>query len=327
MHSCGDPTGRTVNSASRRQPTETTLNNLVFTTGGFSCGSTLLFTLLRKSQEFHCLYEPLHERLREHRRAGLRVYEHHYHVDDYFAEYGGFHDLERLFDPKLGTSRLALGAHDEAPELYRYLSYLIGMGFTRRPKVLLKFNRASFRLPWLRSAFPHAIVVHIYRDCESQWQSIVRRTQAYLGQSDVGQDRVTFNGMNVATWCDDLAGTYPELGADQCSGGFERFSRLWDLSRREGIAHAHLTIRFEDLTGDFESVASKLWATLGCTSDYRALERWVVRPEEQQPLVPRSNSLGSRIARLGVRLRFELAKRQVRQAEMRPRQQPAPESD
>jgi hypothetical protein len=32
------------------------LSNLVFLTGGFSSGSTLLFTLFRKSGEFYTLY-------------------------------------------------------------------------------------------------------------------------------------------------------------------------------------------------------------------------------------------------------------------------------
>ncbi len=234
-----------------------TLSNLVFTTGAFSSGSTLLFTLLRKSGEYRCFYEPLHERLREHLHAGLRVYDHHYHVDNYFAEYRGLREIDQLSDPRFGTSRLALSASDQAPELYRYLSYLIGNGFAGHPKVMLKFNRASFRLEWLRAAFPQAKVVHIYRDREGQWNSIVRRAQVALGRPDVGQDQVTFNGMNIATWCDDLAATYPELAASQSATGFERFSKLWELSRRESERNSHLTVKFEELTQNFDRVAHR----------------------------------------------------------------------
>ena len=293
------------------------MSNLVFTTGGFSSGSTLLFTLMRKTGEYHCLYEPLHERLREHLHAGLRVYEHHYHVDNYFAEYRGFTEIDRLLDPRFGSSRLALSVGDEDPELYRYLSYLIGSGFARRPKVLLKFNRASFRLGWLRAAFPKAKVVHIYRDCESQWNSTVRRTQVYLGRKDVGQEGVAFNGMNIATWCDDLAATYPELDAARSQTGYERFSTLWALSLRESTRHADLTVRFEDLTQDYESVCGRIWETIGCTADYRPLKQWVVRSEQRAPLQERSNGVLARLDRAAVRLRFEWAKFRVR---MRSRQ-------
>jgi hypothetical protein len=294
------------------------LSNLVFTTGGFSSGSTLLFTLMRKTGEYHCLYEPLHERLREHLHAGLKVYEHHYHVDNYFAEYRGFTDIDRIFDPRFGNSRLALAATDEYPELYRYLTYLIGSGFSRQPKVLLKFNRASFRLPWLRAAFPKAKVVHIYRDCESQWNSTVKRTQVYLGQKDVGQDSVAFNGMNIATWCDDLAATFPELEASRSQSGFERFSKLWALSLRESTKHADVTVRFEDLTQDYDAVCGRIWDTIGCTADYHPLKRWVVRSEQRAPLTERSNSFMARLGRLGIRLRFEWAKFRVQMKSRQP---------
>jgi hypothetical protein len=290
------------------------LTNLVFATGAFSSGSTLLFTLLRKTGDFHCLYEPLHQRLREHLRAGLRVYEHHYHVDNYFAEYRGFSQLESLFDPAFGQRGLSLSAADDNPELYRYLSYLIGTSFGRRPNVLLKFNRVSFRLPWLRHAFPRAKVIHIYRDRDSQWNSIVQRSQAFFGKQDVEQDKVTFNGMNIASWCDDLAPTYPELAAGESGSGYERFSKLWALSLREGRAHADLTIQFEDLTSNFDEVCGQIWHALGLTSNYLPLKQWVVAPEQRTPLKPRPRTFGSRLVHAGQRARFEYAKFRVRVA-------------
>lgn len=296
---------------------ERDLSNLVFTTGGFSSGSTLLFTLLRKTGEFHCLYEPLHERLREHLYAGLRVYEHHYHVDNYFAEYRGFTEIPRLSDPRWGNTRLALSATSEAPELYRYLSYLIGTSFGRHPKVLLKFNRAAFRLAWLRAQFPQAKVVHIWRDCQAQWNSTVRRAQTSYGRQDVGQVSITFDGMNIATWCDDLAATYPELAADRSRTGYERFAKLWELSRSESIKYADLTVRYEDLTGDFEATCSRIWATIGCTTDFLPLKQWVVRPEHQAPLKQRSRNLASRLVGVVDRVRFEYAKLRVRHGNRR----------
>lgn len=284
----------------------------MFLTGGFSSGSTLLFTLFRKAGEFHCLYEPLHERLQEHLYGGLRVYEHHYFVDDYFTEYRGYGAVPRLHDARWGTSGLFLPATAEAPELHRYLSYLIGMSFSRGPKVLLKENRITFRLAWLRAQFPQAKIIHIYRDCDAQWKSTVKRAQAFYGREDVGQESPTFNGMNLATWCDDLAPTFPDLAAERSKTGHERFAKLWELSLEENRRHAHLTVRYEDLTRDFETVCGQIWAAVPCTADLAPLKRWVVPAERQGKLRSRSGGLRSRMGSAVDRVRFTYAKLRLR---------------
>src|SRR5207248_376337 len=100
---------------------------LVIVTGDFSSGTTLLFSLFRKTGDFYCLYEPLHEKLLEYLIYPLRPDEHHPFVEPYFSEYKGFRGLARLFKPEWATSQLRLTADDEAPDLFRYLSYLIGV--------------------------------------------------------------------------------------------------------------------------------------------------------------------------------------------------------
>ena len=259
------------------------MSDLVFTTGGFSSGSTLLFTVFRKAGEFYCLYEPLHERLMEHRYGNLRAYEHHYFVEEYFSEYRGFTELTHLHAAMAGTN-LFLPATAPAPDLYRYLSYLIGMSFGRNSKVLLKENRLTFRLGWIRAQFPVAKVVHVYRDRDAQWKSTVRRAQAFYGTKDVGQENVAFNGMATADTCDALAPAFPELAADRSKTGYERFAKLWELSRAENERFAHVTVRYEDLIRDFEGVAREIWRVLGCTADLGPLKQWIVTPEQQRPV-------------------------------------------
>jgi hypothetical protein len=293
------------------------LSNLVFLTGGFSSGSTLLVTLFRKSGEFYTLYEPLHERLLEHLYGGMHVYEHHYFVEDYYAEYRGFTAIPRLFDSGFGTTRLSLKAGDEAPELYRYLSYLIGTGFARSPKVLLKENRFPFRLGWLKAKFPEARVIHIHRDCDAQWKSTVRRAQAFFGREDVGQDSVTFNGMNTAGWCDDLSVRYPELAADRSKTGYERFRKLWELELAENRTYADVSVSFEELTRDFETVCGRIWAAVPCASDYRALKQWVVPPDQQETLQVRPHGLKSRLIMAVGRARFRYARLRLALARLR----------
>lgn len=290
------------------------MTNLVFISGDFSSGSTFLWQLFRHTNQYYCLYEPLHERLLEYLIWPLRPYEHHFFVKSYFAEYKGFYKIPRLFSPHWGTSQLYLPANAEADALNRYLSYLIGIAFGRSDKVLMKENRITFRLDWLRQNFPQAKIIHIYRDRESQWKSIVRRSQAYFRTEDVGQDRVTFNGMSIAHWCDDLQSTYPELASANSQSGFERFSKLWELSYHTNRRFADISINYMDLINEFEVVCGKIWSCIDFNYDISSLKKLVVSTEKQKPVSISSTDLrkqffrqldefGFRLARLIIKLR------------------------
>ena len=213
----------------------------------------------------------MHERLLPWLIRPPRAYEGHANVGAYFAEYKGYSQIPALFDPSWGVSRLHLPADADEPALYRYLSYLIGTGFGRAPRVVLKENRFTFRLGWLRAQFPAARVVHVYRDLDGHWESIVRRVQEHLGRSDVGQDRVDFMGFRIAAWCDDLAPAFPELAADRSSSGYERFSKLWHLSRREHERYADVSVALEELKNDFAASCERISAAVGFEMDATAL--------------------------------------------------------
>src|SRR3974390_441624 len=174
------------------------MSKFVFLTGDFCSGSTLLYTLFKETGQYHCLYEPLHSLLREYLIWPLRTYEHHYFVRDYFDGYSEFDRINELFDPSWATSGLYLDASHSAPRLKAYLDYLIEQGFKHNDRVLLKFNQMNFRLPWLRAQYPEAKIVHIYRDKESQWNSILRRGQQYHGKDDIGQYSPLFDGFQIA---------------------------------------------------------------------------------------------------------------------------------
>ena len=183
--------------------------------------------------------------------------------------------------------------------MYRYISYLIGTAFGRSEYVMLKENRITFRLGWLRANFPAARIVHIHRRKEDQWRSIVRRVQAALGREDVGQDRPDFRGFNVAGWCDDLAATYPELAAGHFKTGFDRFSALWELSYAENRRWAHVSIDYADLIGNFRPTVARMWEAIGVQGiDDAALERYVVRSDAGEARRQAFLGAGSPIARL-----------------------------
>jgi hypothetical protein len=257
------------------------------------------------------LYEPLHPLLREYLIWPLRVYEHHYFVKNYFDEYTGFDRVRELFDPWWATHNLYLEASDPADDLYRYIKYLIETASARRKKVLLKFNRMSFRLPWLRARFPEAKIIHIYRDKDSQWKSIVARAQEHLGREDVGQYSTHFRGFNIADWGEDLKRTFPELCAEQSKTGFERFSKLYDRSLATHRLHADVSVEYRALCKDFEDQCRRVFDVLGCTADINQLEPLIIQPENQRRAVPRSTSLADRAGNLVDRLGRKYAKLRV----------------
>lgn len=258
------------------------MSKLVFLTGDFCSGSTLLFTLFRTTEQYHCLYEPLHPLLREYLIWPLRAYEHHYFVRDYFNEFAGFNKIGDYFDPDWATHRLFLGPGDHAPNLKRYLEYLIETASTHRDHVLLKFNRMNFRLPWLRRHFPGAKIVHIYRDKESQWKSIVRRGQEHLGREDIGQNSPQFEGFNIASWCEDLKTRFPELAASASRSGFERFSKLYDRSLEEQQRFADISLGYRTFCRDFDEECQRMFDVVGCTAKIAPLRRLVIPPEQQK---------------------------------------------
>lgn len=296
------------------------MTNLVFISGDFSSGTTLMWRLFRHTNQYYCLYEPLHERLLEYLIWPLRPYEHHFFVKSYFAEYKGFNKIPKLFSPHWGTSQLWLPANAKADDLHRYLSYLIGTAFGRSDKVLLKENRVTFRLGWLRQHFPQAKIIHIYRDRDAQWKSIVRRSQAYFRRENVGQDEVTFNGMSIARWCDDLQSTYPELASKNSRSGYERFCKLWELSYHTNRRFADISVNYADLISSFEAVCGEIWECIGYDYDIAELKKLIV-PSENQKLVSIKSSdyqkqllrqfddFGLRLARLIIKLRGYLSRK------------------
>lgn len=263
------------------------MSNLVFVSGDFCSGSTLMFTLFRKTQRYHCLYEFLHENLDEFLIYWLRPDEsdHHFFVDAYHREYKGFDCIPQLWNPAWGISGFELRADARDDALYRYISYLIGASFGRCPNVMLKENRITFKLGWIRANFPAARIVHIHRRKEDQWKSIVRRVQAAYGREDVGQSRPDFRGFNIAGWCDDLSGTYPVLAAGNFKSGFERFSALWELSYAENRKYADISIDYDELTKNFDLTAERLWAGIGARDiDTPALRKYVIRSEAKEAM-------------------------------------------
>ena len=267
------------------------MKNLVFLSGDFSSGSTLLWTLFRQTGDFHCLYEPLHERLREFMIYPLRAYEHHFFSENYFREYKGYKEIFNLHKEKWGKNDFYLDEKSNSPDLLAYLHYIIGMSFSRKDNVVLQFNRVAFKLSWLKRNFPSVPIIEIVRDPDKQWNSIVKRSQNHHGREDVGQETVNFMGMGMANWCNQLQQYFPELRPENSNTGYERFLKLYNLSREQHNKYADLSIRFEDLTSNFEVEGKKIFDLVGYNDDIMHLKQFVIPPSEQKPIGSQTNAV------------------------------------
>jgi hypothetical protein len=146
---------------------------------------------------------------------------------------------------------------------------------------MMKDNRLAFRLGWLKTNFPRTRIVHVYRDKDEQWRSIVRRGQEWLGRSDIGQDSVHFAGFNVAEWCEVLCARFPELAAERSETGYERFSKLWELCYAEQRRHADVSIGHRELLDDFPGTAARIGEAIGYEFDVPSLARFIRAPAER----------------------------------------------
>lgn len=260
----------------------------------------------------------MHEKLLEYLIYRLRPNEdHHPFVGSYFTEYKGFREIPDLFNPAWGLSGLHLPPTATADDFYRYWSYLIGTAFGRKAKVLVKENRLTFRLGWLKAKFPQAKIIHIYRDKDEQWNSIVRRGQEYFGREDIGQGDVNFAGFSLARWCEDLKGVYPELDAQNFTTGYERFCKLWELSFAEHKRYADISVDLRELTQEWEAACQRIGECIGSEFDAATLKPFVVQPEsrklapiEQSGMKKRAVDLIDRAGRKYARARL-LARRIV----------------
>lgn len=233
----------------------------IFITARFRSGSTFLWQLFRQLDNTTCYYEPLNEaRWFKKDSRNARVDATHIGVDDYRTEYAGMDDLDRIFDSRWALHGLYMDETHHNPGMKRYLSELIHRA---KGRAVLQFNRADFRLPWLRAHFPQAKVVHLYRHPREQWMSIVGKGGGLDPAKTITPDEITASdGFYTVQWARDLRHVFPLL---EPAGRhpYELHYLLWRLSYAYGCAYSDVSIGYEELVSDFERTASAMFEAVG----------------------------------------------------------------
>jgi len=244
----------------KSKPNDTCLRqDVIFITGRFRSGSTLLWNLFRHVPGCTAYYEPLNERRWfDPAIRGERIDQTHRKVEDYWKEYDGLQVLGAHYREHWIHRALFMNEDSWDADLKRYVEILI----ERAPgRPVLQFNRIDFRLPWFRWYFPGARIVHLYRHPRDQWCSSLMK----LGNCPKDGDMACFarsDGFYLLTWARDLKYQFPFLDETTVAHPYQLFYYIWKLSYLFGRKYAHYSVAFENLVSDPETQLQRLFAAL-----------------------------------------------------------------
>lgn len=219
--------------------------DVIFITGRFRSGSTLLWNIFRNVPSATAYYEPLHDRRWFDRASrGNRVDSTHLGVSDYWSEYEGLEVLSNYHDEAWSYRNLYMSGTSWNPRLERYIEILIEAAGGRP---VLQFNRVDFRLPWLRARFPNAKILHIYRHPRDQWCSSLRDVRRFPKEMTI-RDFPPVDGFYLLEWGRDLRRCFPFLTMDDDTHPYELFYQIWKLSYLFGKRYSDFSIPFEQIS-------------------------------------------------------------------------------
>lgn len=232
-------------------------HNVMFITGRFRSGSTLLWNMLRDIPGTTSYYEPFNERRWFNAdKCGKGVDNTHLGVEDYWREYDGLDSLGRFFKDSWGDKNLYMTGSSWEPRMMHYIDELIRSGDTR---VILQFNRLDFRLNWVRRYYPNAKIIHIYRNPREQWLSYIKSADG-CGPADSFRSLGNQDFFYLRRWGRDLRYIFPFLDESRLTHLYELFYLIWRLSYNHGSTYADYSMSMEDLAKNTDASLSKVFS-------------------------------------------------------------------
>ena len=248
----------------------------IFISGRFRSGSTLLWNIFRQLDDHTAFYEPFNERRWfDVSSRGGHTDNTHRGVSDYWAEYDGLQELRHYYREDWIRKQLYMDDLSFDHDMKRYIDCLIEKAPSRP---VLQFNRVDFRLPWLRENYPHATLIHVYRNPRDQWCSVLRNPEDYppTAQSPEGfPDR-----FYLRVWYRDLVARFPFLQHFENRHQYYLFYLIWKLSYCFGRHYSHTSVSMEALTREPQLTVRQLLKVAGSAFDESAIDLSFVEPSE-----------------------------------------------
>lgn len=218
--------------------------DVVFATGRYRSGSTLLWNIFRQMAGMTSYYEPFNERRWfDPATRGTGTDSTHLNVENYWAEYDGLEVLSNVFNDKWKFKHLYMTESTWNPDMKMYIDTLIEKA---KGRPVLQFNEVDFRLPWLRARFPKAKILHIYRHPRDQWCSTLGGRAGGMQSLTLSEFR-KIDGFYLVRYGEDLQHSFPFLSLEEGAHPYELYYQLWKLSYLFGRRYADISFTFEDL--------------------------------------------------------------------------------
>lgn len=211
---------------------------VIFISGRFRSGTSMLWNIFDSLENYQAWYEPLHPNLISHIQH-VKPKKDHLGIDDYWHSYVGLKQLAHFHSPEFGQNRIFLEKKEKWPELKTYIDYLITESGDKTP--VLQFNRMDLRLSWLRNQYPNSKIIHIHREPISLWSSNRKHLSVDQRDNESHQD-----AYDLMQWSCELAPQFPMLIAQEGRSGFFRHYFIWKLSRKIAITEANLKLNLID---------------------------------------------------------------------------------
>jgi hypothetical protein len=253
-------------------------DDIVFITGRFRSGSTLLWNLFRNLPGCTAYYEPHNERRWfDPQSRGSHTDPSHRQVSDYWLEYEGLEELGHYYRKEWTERHFFMDESFWDPGLRRYTEILVERA-AGRP--VLQCNRIDFRLPWIRKNFPNAKIIHLFRHPRDQWISTLMGDASKLPRGASVAEFARFDRFYLIRWAADLKYHFPFLDPKSAEHPYQLYYYLWKLSYLFGRRYADYSLAFEHLIDSPAGLLSEVFRAIGMRDyDLSRLLPLIERPE------------------------------------------------
>lgn len=225
--------------------------NVIFISGRFRSGTSMLWNLFEQHPDYHAWYEPLHSNLLEHIRH-VKPQKDHLGIQDYWKNYRKIKGLNNHYKSDFGIKRLLMHKHDKWESLKNYIDYLISQSEDKIP--VIKFNRMDLRLSWLKNNFPGCKIINIRREPFPLWVSCRKHIE-----NDADKLNESYaDAYELMQWSVELAKDFPMLQKQNSRNSYFRHYFIWKLSNLMADSCSDLILRLEKDFFDSKSGVNKI---------------------------------------------------------------------